>query len=157
VALVFIGTTTGQVLGLSATLQELNVSTERGGTAVVRILQKMTTETEKFAVIAGMDVTAFRDLVNTDLYGAFTKVMEGSKQSGNSATALAGIIKDLEVQGAGASEVFAKLGSNVTMMNEKVDLATRVLQSTDSVMEEFALKNDNFAGNGKNEEGFLPA
>jgi len=141
-----LGLTTGQVLGLSATLQELNVSTERGGTAVVRILQKMTTETEKFAVIAGMDVTAFRDLVNTDLYGAFTKVMEGSKQSGNSATALAGIIKDLEVQGAGASEVFAKLGSNVTMMNEKVDLATKSLQSTDSVMEEFALKNDNFAG-----------
>lgn len=141
-----LGLTTGQVLGLSATLQELNVSTERGGTAVVKILQKMTTETDKFAAVAGMDVKSFRDLVNTDLYGAFTKVVQGSKQSGTSATALAGIIKDLEVQGAGASEVFAKLGSNVTMMNEKVDLATKSLQSTDSVMEEFALKNDNFAG-----------
>ena len=70
----------------------------------------MTTETDKFAVIAGMSVTDFKNLVNTDLYGAFTKVMEGSKRSGTSATALAGIIKDLEIQGAGASEVFAKLG-----------------------------------------------
>ena len=49
------GLTSGQILGLSATLQELNVSTERGGTAVVKILQKMTTHTKEFAKVAGAE------------------------------------------------------------------------------------------------------
>ena len=141
-----LGLTTGQVLGLSATLQELNVNTERGGTAVVKILQKMTSETGKYASVAGMSVKDFTNLVNTDLYGAFLKVVEGSKRGGDSATALAAIINELEVDGAGASEVFAKLGNNTEMLQQKVDLASKSLQSTDSIMQEFQLKNDNLAG-----------
>lgn len=136
-----LGLTSDEVLGLSATLQELNVSTERGGTAVIKILQKMTTNTDTFAKIAGMSVKDFTKLVNTDLFAAFTKVLEGSKQGGQSATLLAGIIKELEVTGAGASEVFAKLGNNTDMLREKVGLAGASLQNTDSIMNEFNIKN----------------
>jgi TP901 family phage tail tape measure protein len=141
-----LGLSSGQVLGLSATLQELGVSSERGGTAVTKILQKMLTNTDDFAKIAGMNVSSFKDLLNKDLYGAFIKVMEGSKQLGPNAGLLAGIIKDLEVQGAGASEVFAKLGSNTDMLNEKTTLASEALTNTSSITEEFRLKNDNLAG-----------
>ena len=141
-----IGLTSGQVLGLSATLQELNVSAERGGTAVVKILQKMLTESESFAQIAGMEINQFKELLNKDLFGAFTKVMEGSKQLGPNATGLAKIIKDLEVQGAGASEVFAKLGSNTDLLNQRVDLANKSITTTNSLSEQAALKQDNFAG-----------
>jgi TP901 family phage tail tape measure protein len=141
-----LGLSSGQVLGLSATLQELGVSSERGGTAVTKILQKMLTNTDDFAKIADMKVSSFKDLLNKDLYGAFIKVMEGSKQLGPNAGLLAGIIKDLEVQGAGASEVFAKLGSNTDMLNEKTTLASEALTNTSSITEEFRLKNDNLAG-----------
>ncbi len=136
-----LGLTSDEVLGLSATLQELNVSTERGGTAVTKILQKMTTNTKDFAKVAGMPVKEFTNLVNTDLFGAFTKVLEGSKRGGQSATLLAGIIKELEVAGAGASEVFAKLGNNTDMLAEKVALSGKSLQNTDSIMNEFNIKN----------------
>lgn len=136
-----LGLTSDEVLGLSATLQELNVSTERGGTAVTKILQKMTTNVGDFAKIAGMNVKPFTELVNRDLFGAFTKVLEGSKRGGQSATLLAGIIKELEISGAGASEVFAKVGNNIGMLNEKVSLAGKSLQNTDSIMNEFNLKN----------------
>lgn len=136
-----LGLTSDEVLGLSATLQELNVSTERGGTAVTKILQKMTTNVSDFAKIAGIPVKEFTDLVNKDLFGAFTKVLEGSKRGGQSATLLAGIIKELEVSGAGASEVFAKLGGNTDMLNEKVGLAGKSLQNTDSILNEFNIKN----------------
>ncbi|MFZ4705412.1 MAG: phage tail tape measure protein [Bacteroidales bacterium] len=136
-----LGLTSDQVLGLSATLQELNVSTERGGTAITKILQKMTTNTSDFAKIAGMPLKEFTDLVNQDLMGAFTKVVEGSKRGGQSATLLGGIIKELEVQGAGASEVFAKLSGNTEMLKEKIDLAGSSLASTDSIMNEFNVKN----------------
>lgn len=137
-----LGLTSDEVLGLSATLQELNVNVERGGTGVTRILQRMTTNTAEFAKIAAMPLTEFTELVNTDLFGAFKKVLEGTKSSGTSATALAGIIKDLEVQGMGASEVFAKLGGNLSMLDEKVSLAGKSLQGTESIMNEFNIKNE---------------
>ncbi|MCK6611533.1 MAG: phage tail tape measure protein [Bacteroidia bacterium] len=141
-----VGLSTGQVLGLSATLQELNVSAERGGTAVVKILQKMLTESESFAEIAGMSIDSFRQLLNEDLFGAFVKVMEGSKKLGPNATGLAKIIKDLEVQGAGASEVFSKLGTNTEMLKDKVDLASESLANNNNLTAQANEMQNNFAG-----------
>lgn len=140
-----LGLTSGQVMGLSATLQELNVSTERGGTAVGKILQKMTTSTSDFAKVAGVNAKKFKAMVNTDLMGAFLAVVEGSSKSGDSATVLSKIIKDLDIDGAGASEVFMKLGENVEMTKEKINLATDALKKNDSITSEFNIKNENFA------------
>lgn len=141
-----VGLTSGQILGLSATLQELGVSTERGGTAVVKIIQRMLTNSQEFAKIAGVEIGAFEKMLNENLFGAFSKVMEGSKKMGTNSTLLAGIIKDLEVQGAGASEVFAKLGGNTGLLAEKVKLASSSLTNLDSITQEASLKNENFAG-----------
>ena len=140
-----LGLTSGQVLGLSATLQELNVSTERGGTAVTRILQKMTTNTADFAKVAGMPIKEFTALVNKDLYGAFVKVVEGSKKGNVSATEFGETLDSLGVDGAGASEVFAKLGSNTKMLSEKVTMANGALKNTDSILAEFNTKNTTLA------------
>jgi TP901 family phage tail tape measure protein len=139
-----LGLTSGQVLGLSARMQELNINSERGGTAVTRILQKMTTNTAEFAKVAQMDVQKFTDLVNNDLYGAFIKVVEGSKQGGTSATAFSAILDKLGVDGAGASEVFAKLGSNTELLDKRVKLASKSLGETSSIMNEFNIKNETF-------------
>lgn len=144
-----IGLTSGEILGMSATLQELGVTAERGGTAVVKILQKMLTNSGDFARIAGMELGEFEKLLNDDIYGAFVKVMEGSKKMGQSSTLLAGIIDSLGVEGAGASEVFAKLGSNTSMLKEKVDLASISLTNLNSITEESRLKNDNLAGSAE--------
>jgi TP901 family phage tail tape measure protein len=141
-----LGLTTGEVLGLSATLQELNVNAERGGTAVSKILQKMLTNTKGFAEIAGKDVKVFTKLLNEDLFGAFKAVMEGSNKSGKSSTALANIIKELELSGAGASEVFSKLGGNIDLLDRRVTLSNEALTNTVSITNEWAIKNDNLAG-----------
>lgn len=139
------GLSTAQVLGISAAMQELNISTERGSTAVVKILQKMLTETETFARIAGKPIAEFKKQLDTDLYGAFMSVLEGSRRVGSSSTLLAGVIKDLELQGAGASEVFAKFGSNSALVAEKVGLANRAINETNSLADEFQKKNENLA------------
>lgn len=141
-----IGLTTGQTLGLSATLQELNVSAERGGTAITKILQKMLTNVGDFAKIAGVPVDQFKVMLNEDLFGAFVKVMEGSKKLGSSSTLLANLIKDLEVQGAGASEVFAKLGANTDMLKAKVNTANTALTNQNSINEQAQEKQENLAG-----------
>lgn len=140
-----LGLTSDQVLGLSATLQELQVNQERGGTAVSKILQKMTTNTAEFAKVAGVPIKEFTNMVNNDLYGAFLKVVEGSKKGGASATSFGKILDDLGVDGAGASEVFAKLSNNTGLLSEKVALAGTSLKSTDSIMAEFKIKNSTLA------------
>jgi len=136
-----LGLSSAQVLGLSATLQELNVNTERGGTAVVRILQKMTTDTDTFAKVAGMSTKDFSNLINTDLFGAFQKVAQSVNSGGQSATLFSGILKELGVEGIGASEVLSKLASNMPMLQEKVDLAGKSITNTASIMKEFEIKN----------------
>lgn len=140
-----LGLTTDQVLGISATLQELGVNAERGGTAVSKILQKMTVNVEDFAKVAGVSTEDFTKLLNTDLYKAFTMVVEGSTKAGSSATAMAHLLKDAELSGAGAAEVFLKLSSNTQLMGDKVALAGDALKNTNSLMQEFDSKNNNAA------------
>lgn len=140
-----LGFTSGQVLGLSAALEELNVTPERGATAVNTILQKMLTGVSTFADIAGMKVKDFEHLLNTNLFGAFMAVIDGAKRSGDSATKFAAILADAKLEGAGASEIFLKLSSSQEMVAEKVATATSALQQNGSVMNEFNIKNQNAA------------
>ena len=139
------GLTTGQVLGLAASMQELNITSERGSTAITRILQKMLTDVETFASVAGMSTDQFRKTLDTDLFGAFMKVVEGSKKVGTSNTALAKVIQELDVDGAGASEVMAKFGGNLQLVKDKAITAANALKSQDSILQEFTLKNENAA------------
>ncbi len=136
-----LGLSSAEVMGISATLQELAVSTERGGTAMTKILMKMTYNTADFAKVAGIPLQEFTNLVNTDLYGAFVKVVEGSKRGGEGATILGKLIRELEISGAGASEVFSKLGDNTEMLQQKVALAGKSLQGTDEITRQFNDKN----------------
>lgn len=137
-----LGLSTGEVLGLSASLQELGINAERGGTAVSRTLQRMLTNTEEFANFAGMAVGDFKEMLNTDLYGAFQQVLKGSQKYQNDATGMGEALDKLGLTGAGASEVFLKLGSQIDLLNEKTDLATESLKGTDSIMGEFNIKNE---------------
>jgi TP901 family phage tail tape measure protein len=136
-----LGLSTDQILGMSATLQELGVDAERGGTAVGRILQKMTTDVDGFAKLAGVPVDEFTNMINTDLYGAFQQVLKGTNKFKGDSVGLGTVLSDLGLEGSGASEVFLKLGGNIEFMNEKVALSGEALQNTDSIMEEFNTKN----------------
>lgn len=137
-----LGMASGQVLGLSATLQELNVSAERGGTAVGRILSTMGGNISEFAKIAGMDTGAFTDLFNKDITAAFTEVLKGSKRMGTNSTELLGIMDKLGLNGIGVMEVFMKLGDQTDMLQEKIGLATGALEGNSSIMAEFNTKNE---------------
>jgi hypothetical protein len=140
-----LGLTSGQVLGLSATLQELGVKTEAGSSSMIRILGEMTTNTAEFARVANMDVASFTKLVNEDLFGAFMKVLEGTKAGGDSATAFSGILKELGVDGVRTQVVMANLKENIGLLNEKVEFGTKTLKNHNSINDEFTIKNENLA------------
>lgn len=139
--LVPLGVGSAKVLGLSAALQELNITAERGSTAVTRIFQKMLTETDQFAKVAGVSTVRFKEMINQDIFGAFMAFVEGSKRGGASALAFASILKDSELTGAGANEVISKLAVNSELVAEKIEMAGNSIKGTDSIMSEFAKKN----------------
>jgi len=140
-----LGQTSGQVLGLSATMQELGVNVERGSTAVGNVLQTMATNTEDFAKVAGVSTQEFANLVNTDINGAFLTVLDGINELNPSTTELATLLDELGLDGRGTSELFLKMAQNTDLLREKQDLASNSLLNTDSILSEFNIKNSTTA------------
>ena len=137
-----LGLTSSQVLGLSATLQELNVTAERGGTAVGNILKQMASDTAGFAEFVGMSQESFTNLVNTDLQGAFNKVIEASGKFKGNAVGLATALDNLKIDGQGASEVLLKLSTNQDLLAKRTTQAGDALAKTNSITDEFGKKNE---------------
>lgn len=148
------GVTAGQTLGLAAAYQEMTISAERGSTATIKILARMSSAPEEFAKIAGMSTKKFKELVNSNIMQAFLLVSEGFAKSKGAATEFAKKLEDAEISSASITEVLSKVGQNTKMVQEKMDLATDSLTNTNSIMDEFNLKNENFAADlekaGKN-------
>jgi TP901 family phage tail tape measure protein len=136
-----LGATQGQILGLSATLQELGIDSGRGAFAMQSVIMKMANDVEDFSKLAGMSATDFKDLLNKDVMGALSKVVEGSKKFGSS-TDLANTLDALGLEGRGTAEVFLKLGANTDMLREKTTLATAALTGNSAVLEAAAAKNE---------------
>jgi TP901 family phage tail tape measure protein len=142
------GATSGQILGLSATMQELGISEERGATGVVKIIQRITADTDKFAQVikaAGMDSDKFYKLVNTDIVGALVMASEAAKKAGSTNENFGRILKDLDTTGAGVGEVLAKLSSNSDLLANKIDLASTALTKSNSITDQYNIKNNNLA------------
>ncbi len=142
------GLTSGQILGTAATFQELGIETERGSTAFIKIMQKMSAEPEKFAGIAKAAGVAtkedFIDLLNKDMLGAFVKVAEGARAAGKDNVTFGKILKDLDADGSGAGEVLSKLSKNEELLSSKVKLASDALTNQNSITAEFNKKNTTF-------------
>lgn len=151
--------TSGEILGVAATFQELGINVERGSTAFIKILQRIAAEPEKFAKVSGMAVNDFIKLVNQDLMSAFVKVAEGARKAGADNVTFGKILKELDADGSGAGEVLSKVARNATMVSEKVNLATESLKNNNSITDEFNKKNNNLAANlekiGKNIAGWF--
>lgn len=136
----------GEILGTAATFQELGIEAEKGSTAFVSIMQKMAAEPKNFAVVAGMGIKEFKELVNRDMMAAFVKVSEGAKLAGKDNTTFAKILKELNADGSGAGEVLSKLSTNGQLLHDKISLASDALTNHNSITDEFSKKNDNAAG-----------
>ena len=145
-----LGLAADQVLGLSTTLNELQITAERGGTATTRVLTELAAESDKFGnvvVRAGLigSVDEFRRLVETDLFEAFTLVAQAAQESSSTNIELAQTLDELGIDGAGTTEIFAKLGNNIDLLRSRVETAGVALGNTDSLIAEFNTKNNNLA------------
>lgn len=140
-----LGVSAGQILGVSATLDELAVNAERGSTAVVRILQRVAVAPDSFAKAIGVPAKEFKDLVNKDIFGAVQLVLQKLNDKNLSNTELQQTLKDLKINGVGVSEVVGKLGANLDLLKTRVNQSTTALGESSSVLQEFEKKNDTLA------------
>ncbi|GAB4042158.1 phage tail tape measure protein [Spirosoma litoris] len=139
--LIPLGLSSAKVLGYAATLQELNVTAERGSTALVTIFQKMLTETETFAKVAGVPLKEYKDLIGKDINAAFLKYVAGLQKVSGNQTEFMSVLEKSKLTGAGEMEVLSKLSTNMSLLGERTDQAGKALTSTDSVLGEFAKRN----------------
>lgn len=142
-----LGSSAGNILGLSATLQELGVSTERAGSSVTRIYQTMARSTDKFAKTFGLNAKEFKKLVDTNIDEAFKLVLRRVGEMKPSTTELATMLKDVGLNGVYNSEVFLKLAGNMDLLNDRQALANERLKDTNSIMAEYNKKNNTTAAN----------
>ena len=136
-----LGVTSGQIIGVSATLDELGVNAERGASAYVRILQRVAASPEAFAKAAGVSAKEFTTLVNEDIAGALNLFLSKINDQKLSNTELQQVLKSLKLEGVGTAETVGKLGQNMELLNRRTEEAGRSLKSTDSIQQEFEKKN----------------
>lgn len=146
-----LGVSAGSILGVSATLQELGTNAERGATGFSRVIGEITKSPEQFAKTLGItkeavkevnaEATSFKDLVNRDLFGAFTLVLKRLNELNLSNSDFASTLSDLKITGQGELEVLGKLAQNQDLLTARVDTASKALGNQNSILNEFSVKN----------------
>ena len=143
-----LGVSTEKIFGLSTALAELNVSPERGATAVSRLLQEIAKAPEVFAKsigFSGNKLSEFVNLARTDLVSALAVVSKALAEGGDGTKNFAQTLDDLGIGQAGAIEVLGKLGQNTELLTKRIEQSGVALKGTDSLLEEFDKKNNNAA------------
>lgn len=137
----------GDVLGLSAALQELGVNAERGGSNVGRIFNILAKDSEKIAKTLGLNVKDFQRLVNTDINEAFLLVAKRVRELGTENTKFSQLLEELGLDATGASEVLQKVGGSLDLVRGSQEAANRSLGDTNSILDEYNIKNSTTQAN----------
>lgn len=132
------------VFGLSATLDELGVSAERGSTAAQNALFGIAAAPAKFAGVAGKSVEEFTKIVEEDLVKALGLVSKGAQESTEKNTEFVRLLAELGIEGVREIETFGKLGGAYDLLTKRIEQAGVALEETGSIQQEFEKKNNTF-------------
>lgn len=137
-----------RVFGLATALAELNVTPERGATAISRLLVEISKAPGVFAQSLGLsskETADFINLVQTDLTQALAFVSEKLAAGGDASKNFAQTLDEIGIGSQGAIEALGKIGQNTALLNERIAQSGEALKGTDSILEEFEKKNTNSA------------
>jgi TP901 family phage tail tape measure protein len=139
------GLTIQQVMGLGATLDQLGQSEEVSSTALSKLFIKMASSAEIYTKYAGMKLTDFKKLLETDFMGAFVRVLEGVKKNSNGINELAATLGDLGEDGGRTIGVIGKLADNTKILTDQIALSNTAMAEGTSLTDEYNVKNENAA------------
>jgi len=135
------------VVGLSATLDNLGQTAEMSSTAIGKTILNMFTDTADYAEIAGLSVDEFSDLLKKDSNEAFVVFLEGLNGNNEGLSAMATKLDGLGIDGARMVQVLASLSGNTQKLREQQSFANIEMIKATSLTDEYNIKNDNLAGN----------
>lgn len=140
------GLTQAQVMGLGAMFETQGLNAEVAATALSKVMQKMGSDTEKMAKMAGLNVKEFSTLVQTDMNAALIEFAKGIGRLGG-ITEVSPALKELSLTGSGVSSVVNILAQNLDKVATQQDLATRAFNEGTSATNEAAKANSTAAAN----------
>lgn len=132
-------------IGFASVLDEAGQRVETSATATSQAIIGMFKDTDTYAGIAGIAVTDFRKLLETDANEAFLRFLQGLNGNNEGLEQLAQKFDGLGIDGSRAISVLATLASQTDKIREKQDLANNSLNEATSLQEESNKKNTNFA------------
>ena len=140
------GLTQAQVMGLGAMFETQGLNAEVAAPALSKVMQKMGSDTEKMAKMAGLNVQEFAALVKTDMNAALIEFAKGIGRLGG-ITEVSPALKELSLTGSGVSSVVNILAQNLDKVATQQDLATRAFNEGTSATNEAAKANSTAAAN----------
>lgn len=125
-----IGLSESEVIGIAATMADLGIQAEAGGTAMQKTFLTMNTavmdggkELEGFAKVAGMTATDFKRLFETDARGAIEAFINGLNRMGDSGEDVTTILRDLGLGNERTLDTLLRLSSAHENLGVNMDKA----------------------------------
>ncbi|MBL4730791.1 MAG: phage tail tape measure protein, partial [Sulfurimonas sp.] len=115
------GLLTDEIFGLSATLVDLAINFETGGTNVNRVMLDLISDSDKFAEAIGANVTSFASIVQNEPIKALQQFLE--HMNSLSKTDAANFLTDLGYSGTEVKDVLLKLSSNTELLTKNLKIA----------------------------------
>ena len=140
------GLTQTQIMGFGAVLDENMQKDEMAATAFSQLLTKMTTNTKKFAGIAGIEVGKFSKMLKEDANGAVLTLLESLKKKGDFQV-LAKMFQDMGLDGTRATGVLTTLADKIDLVKKRQQLANDAYRQGKSVIDEFDVQNSTVQAN----------
>jgi len=138
------GISINDILGFGAALDQDMQQVEMAGTAFSNFIQKLMGDPAKFARLAGLEVNAFTDLLNTDTNAAIKQVLRSMNEKGGF-QALIPLFEDMGLEGSRAVGVLSSMAGSIEKIDKAQQIASASLKEGTSITEEYAIKNNNGA------------
>lgn len=137
------GLTQAQIMGFGAVMDENMQKDEMAATALSQIITAMTTDSEKFARIAGQNIEEFAQLVRTDMNQALLQFFAAMNKKGGFAE-LAPLFEQLGLDGQRAIGVLSTLSDKIKDVSKHQAQAAVAYSKGTSVIKEFNVQNDTY-------------
>ncbi|MFV0538837.1 MAG: phage tail tape measure protein [Dysgonomonas sp.] len=136
------GISVQNILGYASALDQSGQAVEMSATALQKFIMKLMGEPEKFAKMAGLEVSKFTDLLKNDTNAAIIQVLTALSQKGGFAQ-LIPVFKDMGLDGARAVGVISALATNIGKVTEAQSISNRAFTEGTSLTNEYNVKNNN--------------
>lgn len=133
------------VLGLASGFEQFGQSAEVSASALVKIIPKLATDTEKYGAIAGLTKQAFSDLLKSNPAEALIKVAQGLTQGKAGIEDISAAFADSELGSGRITAVLGTLGEKADDFRKSIASAGQAYQDTGNITEAFTAKNNNLA------------